>query len=74
MCSRMYCNATLAASHLPAPLQERIRADFNGKTFEPADLTERIDADRSLLIRTDCRRRRPWTGPHQRYVLARKTR
>jgi hypothetical protein len=48
MCASVL-QSTLAASNLPAPLQERIRTDFSGKTFEPADLTARVDADRSLL-------------------------
>jgi hypothetical protein len=41
--------SSLSASSLPAALQDRIRADFTGRTFEPAELTSRIDADRKLL-------------------------
>jgi hypothetical protein len=48
MCANLLLS-TLSAARLPVPITERIRADFKDKTFEAADLTARIDADRELL-------------------------
>ena len=42
-------DAALLASRLPASLQSRVRTQFSGKAFEPADLTRAIDDARSLL-------------------------
>jgi hypothetical protein len=48
MCASVL-QAALAASNLPAPMQERIRQDYSNRLFEPAELDARIEADRSLL-------------------------
>lgn len=53
MCANLL-TSSLAASKLPAPLQERIRADFQARLdadslFEPKELQARIDADRAML-------------------------
>jgi hypothetical protein len=39
----------LAAARLPAPVTERIRKQFTGQVFEPAQLTQAIDDARALL-------------------------
>jgi hypothetical protein len=39
----------LAASKLPAPALERVRKQFAGKVFEPAELTAAIDDARALV-------------------------
>jgi hypothetical protein len=39
----------LAAARLPAPVTERIRKQFAGQVFEPAQLTQAIDDARALL-------------------------
>jgi len=39
---------SLAAAHLPAPIVERIRAQFSGKTFEATELQAAIQDGRSL--------------------------
>jgi hypothetical protein len=44
---------SLAAARLPAPLSERIRAQFSGKLFEPAELQAAIQDGRSLAAQLD---------------------
>ncbi len=39
----------LAAAKLPAPAAERVRKQFAGKVFEPAELTQAIDDSRALV-------------------------
>lgn len=47
MCSHLL-QTGLAASGLPAPMQENVRAQFEGKAFEIADLNKAIDSGRKL--------------------------
>lgn len=47
MCSYLL-QSGLAASGLPAPMQENVRVQFEGKAFEAADLNKAIDAARKL--------------------------
>jgi hypothetical protein len=47
MCSCLL-EQSLSTAQLPAPLAERIRAQFGGKTFEPAELQAAIQDGRSL--------------------------
>ncbi len=42
---------SLTAAHLPAPLAERIRAQFSGRIFEPAELRAALQDGRDLAAR-----------------------
>lgn len=57
--------SALAASNLPAPMQDAIRADFTEgetvKMFAPAELSSRIERDRKIL--TDIESARMVQGP-----------
>jgi len=48
MC-RYLLDTGLAASRLPAPMQEHVRAQFEGQVFEPGELTQAIDEARALV-------------------------
>jgi len=48
MC-RYLLDSGLAASRLPAPMQEHVRAQLKAGLFEPAELTQAIDDARALV-------------------------
>ncbi len=48
MCAQ-FLESALAASHLPAPAQERLRKQFSSRAFEPAELQSAIEDTRSLI-------------------------
>ena len=48
MCSYLL-DSGLAAARLPAPMREHLHARFEGRLFEPAELTEAIDQARQLV-------------------------
>ena len=48
MCAQ-FLDSALAASHLPAPAQERLRKQFSGRAFEPTELQSAIEDTRSLI-------------------------
>lgn len=41
--------ATLQGSKLPEPVQEKLRAAYNGKVFEESDLQAAIKAEKEML-------------------------
>lgn len=44
-----FLESALAAAHLPAPAQERLRKQFNGRAFEPTELQSAIEDTRALI-------------------------
>ncbi len=44
-----FLESALTAAHLPAPAQERLRKQFSGRAFEPAELQSAIEDTRSLI-------------------------
>ncbi|MEW6180235.1 MAG: hypothetical protein AB1522_09940 [Chloroflexota bacterium] len=46
---RVLLEQSLAAAHLPQPAAERIRRQFSGRTFEPAELQRTIEDTRQML-------------------------
>ena len=48
MCAYLL-DSGLAASKLPAPMQDHVRQQFTGRLFEPAELQTAIDSARKLV-------------------------
>ena len=48
MCAQ-FLESALAAAKLPAPAQERLRKQFSGRAFEPAELQSAIEDTRALI-------------------------
>lgn len=48
MCTQ-FLESALAAASLPAPAQERLRNQFSGRAFEPAELQSAIEDTRALI-------------------------
>jgi hypothetical protein len=48
MCAQ-FLESALAAAHLPAPAEERLRKQFSGRAFEPSELQIAIEDTRSLI-------------------------
>jgi len=48
MCAQ-FLESALAAAHLPAAAQERLRKQFSGRAFEPAELQTAIEDTRALV-------------------------
>ncbi len=44
-----FLESSLAATHLPAPAQERLRSQFSGRAFEPTELQSAIEDTRALI-------------------------